>query len=102
MFIVLILISWVIFAFDDLSILKIYLSKMFVNNILIDKTTIFYIKNYFVIFLFAFIFSTPIVKKIKPNICSKTIVAIVYIILFIMTIASLVGDSYNPFLYFRF
>ena len=102
MFIVLILISWVIFAFDDLSILKIYLSKMFVNNILIDKTTIFYIKNYFVIFLFAFVFSTPIVKKIKPNICSKTIVAIVYIIFFIMTIASLVGDSYNPFLYFRF
>lgn len=102
LFIILILISWVIFAFDDLSLLKVYLSKMFINNILVDKASLFYIKNYFIIFLFAFIFSTPIIKKIKPNICLKILVVFVYIILFIITIASLVGDSYNPFLYFRF
>lgn len=101
-FIFLILISWVIFAFDDINVLITYLSKMFINKNIIDNTTIFYFKNYFIFFVSAFIFSTPIIKKIKRTKIIDSLIVIIYLILFIITVASLVGDSYNPFLYFRF
>ena len=75
---------------------------MFINNTFIDDKFMFFIKNYFIFYLFGIIFATPIVKKIKRNTVTKIIVAIIYIFLFILTVSSLVGDTYNPFLYFRF
>jgi len=101
-FIFLILISWVIFAFDDINLLISYLSKMFINGVIVDKSTIFYLKNYFVFFVSAFIFSTPVLKNIKQTKLIKALTVIIYFVLFLITIASLVGDAYNPFLYFRF
>lgn len=101
-FIFLILVSWVIFAFDDINLMCSYLIKMFVNKKIIDNTTIFYIKNYLIFFICAFIFSTPIIKRVKSNIFTNALIVVIYIVLFLITVASLVGDSYNPFLYFRF
>ena len=101
-FIFLILISWVIFAFDDINLMCSYLIKMFVNKKIIDNTTIFYIKNYLIFFICAFIFSTPIIKRVKSNRFTNALIVVIYIVLFVITVASLVGDSYNPFLYFRF
>lgn len=98
----LIIISWVIFAFDDLTILKTYLSKMFINKTIIDNNAIFFLKNYIVLFIIAIICSTPIIKKLKPRKYFKPVIVVIYLFLFTITIASLVSDSYNPFLYFRF
>ena len=100
--ILLILIGWVIFAFEDFNSLIYYFKSMFINNNFIDNSFIFLIKNYFIFYLFGIIFSMPITKKIKLNKIIKVVLIIVYIFLFIITISSLVGDSYNPFLYFRF
>ena len=100
--IILILISWVIFAFDDLDVLKCYLSKMFLNNIVIDNTLLFCLNNYFLLIIAGILLSTPILKKINLNRLGKYIIILIYILLFIVTVASLVSDTYNPFLYFRF
>ena len=106
----LVLISWVIFAFEDLTKVKDYLLTMFHLNgtQLVNSESLYYLKNYFVIILIGIILSTPIVTKLlnklekkKSNIRSIIITAI-YIGILILSTASLVSDSYNPFLYFRF
>ena len=100
--IILILIGWVIFAFEDINIGINYLKNMFINGNIIDNNFIFFLKNYFVFYIFGIIFCIPFYKKIKMNIITRIIVIIAYLFLFLITVASLVGDSYNPFLYFRF
>lgn len=100
--IILILIGWLIFSFEDINLLFKYFLKMFNNKIIIDNEFIFYLKNYFIFIVSGIIFSIPIIKVFKLNKFIKVLVAIIYILLFILTIALLVGDSYNPFLYFRF
>ncbi len=100
--IILILIGWVIFAFEDFNIGLSYLKSMFLNGNLIDSRFTFIIENYFIFYIFGILFSIPVVKKIKKNTFTKIAVSIIYIFLFVLTIASLVSDSYNPFIYFRF
>lgn len=106
----LVLISWVIFAFEDLTKVKDYLLTMFHLNgtQLVNSESLYYLKNYFIIILIGIILSTPIITKLlnklekkKSNIRSIIITAI-YIGILILSTASLVSDSYNPFLYFRF
>ena len=77
---------------------------------LINKFTIYYLKNYLIIIIIAIIFSTPliknIIKKLKQNKKIKNVINILepIIIIFILIIitAYAVDNSYNPFLYFRF
>ena len=98
----LIMIGWLIFSIEDLGTMNIYFKKMFMNGKIIDNEFIFYLKNYFVYILFGIIFSMPILRKIKMSETIKVIGTILYIILFIITLAFIISDSYNPFLYFRF
>ena len=100
--IILILIGWVIFAFEDISDGINYLSKMFINGNILDNHFIFYLRNYYIFFIFGILFSMPVIKMIKRNRTINIIIVIITIFLFILTVSSLVGDSYNPFLYFRF
>lgn len=105
-----ILISWIIFAFEDFRIGLSYLGNMFNLSNLIDNNFIFYIKEYFLIIIVGIIFSTPIYKKYlniisknrKVEIIGNVLCMGIMMILFIITISSLIGDTYNPFLYFRF
>lgn len=106
----LVLVSWVIFAFEDLSKVKDYLLTMFHLNgtSIIDSEGLYYLKNYFIIIVIGIILSTPIIsnlfkklEKKQSNIRSLLITGI-YIGILILSTASLVSDSYNPFLYFRF
>lgn len=77
---------------------------------LINKFTIYYLKNYFVVIIIAIIASTPIIKnlikKLKQNKKINKIINILepIIIVFILIIITsyAVDNSYNPFLYFRF
>lgn len=108
--IILILIGWLIFAFEDFAILKTFTTRMFgINNKIFANDSLFFLKNYLIIFIIAIIFSLPIGKIVKEKIEKSkykgiycTLMAIGYIILFIITISFLVSDTYNPFLYFRF
>lgn len=109
--IVLVLISWAIFAFDDLSAGVEYVKNMLMLNkdiAVINSEAIYYLKNYAIIFLIGFVFATPIpnniFKKIeeKNNYFAQIFVCIIYLGLFLLSTAILVSDTYNPFLYFRF
>ena len=106
--ILLVLISWVIFAFEDLREIGIYLGTMFNLNDLYfaNPETLYYLKNYIIIIIIGIICSVPFIKfkKLKEN--RKSIFgifeSIVYILILIICTASLVNNSFNPFLYFRF
>lgn len=99
---ILIIIGWLIFAFTDVNMIKDYfLSMLGLNgNVVLDNNFIFYTLNNLVFLIACIIFSIPI--KIKSNKFISIINTIIYIILFILVVAFLVSDTYNPFLYFRF
>ena len=108
----LVLISWVIFAFEDLSKIKNYLCSMFdLNGInLLNNEALYYLNDYIVIIIIGIICSIPIIKFIKKKNTTSTIKqniggvleSIGYIAIVILCTASLVNNSFNPFLYFRF
>ena len=99
----LILVGWLIFAFDDITMLKQYAINMFANTKLIDIQFMHYVTNYFVILIIGILLSTPIYPKIKEKFKIPGLISlIVYVVLFIITVSLLVSDTYNPFLYFRF
>ncbi len=157
----LVLISWAIFAFEDLSKVGVYLSSMFgLNNVsFVNSEAIYYLQNYFIIIIVGIICSIPLkniivkVKKISARILNEkiknstnpitnitnkigklnntayiatvvnskeeikknqtekakriskwtgVITGIVCVGILIISTASLVNNSFNPFLYFRF
>lgn len=111
----LLLIGWVLFVFDDLSIGTSYLKVMFgLNNAnLFDTQFLYYLYNYIVLLTALVIGSTPLVKKIHTKAVERlegvqkvfyenfAIAFIFFGVLFLST-AYLVDATYNPFLYFRF
>ena len=111
--ILLVLISWVIFAFEDLGKIGTYLGTMFGLNgaSLANPEAIYYLKNYIVIIVIGIICSIPILKhkntekeekNSKKQIAISVFTSICYAAIIILSTASLVNNSFNPFLYFRF
>lgn len=101
----LVLISWIIFAFEDLSLLSKYLKTMLCINEspIINQYTLYIITSYGILFIILIFASTSIPKKIFKNKFHFTFIENIYLlIIFILCIAFLVDASYNPFLYFRF
>ena len=107
-FIVLILVGWVIFAFEDLKQVGKFIKSMFTTSNIINSETLYYLQNYGLILLIAAICSVPVWKKLKEKLDKKdsTIIEIItnlgYVAILILSTASLVTNSFNPFLYFRF
>ncbi|GMQ65101.1 MBOAT family O-acyltransferase [Vallitalea maricola] len=108
----LILIGWVLFSFDNLTDSIQYLKIMFgLGGVpILNNQFVYYLYTNLILFITLIFLSTPIIKKkyemqVKGNANSKlqTIVvpSILFLILFIST-AYLVDSTYNPFLYFRF
>nr|WP_122638473.1 MBOAT family O-acyltransferase [Romboutsia sp. Marseille-P6047] len=99
--IILILISFVLFditSFND--VFKYYKAMFNFNNVLIDKTFLYYLVPNISILIIGILASTPIFK----NILSKyTIIKFIALVLgLIISTAFLVDSTFNPFLYFRF
>ena len=104
---ILILLGWLLFAFEDFATLINYTKRLFgFNNNILGNDFYFFISNFVIILIISFIFATPFGKHIKEFMMKKKglniILGLSYIGLFIITIALLVSDTYNPFLYFRF
>lgn len=106
----LVLISWVIFAFEDLGKVKDYLFTMLHLNKtnIVNAEGLYYLKNYFIIIVIGLILSTPVISKLLKKLEEKhtnirsILITGIYIGILVLSTASLVSDSYNPFLYFRF
>lgn len=106
--IVIILVGWVIFAFEDLARVGEYIKAVFINSNLWNSEALYYLQNYGLLILIGAICSIPLWKKLKEKIDSKNsktlevITTLGYVAIFVLSTASLVTNSFNPFLYFRF
>lgn len=98
-----VVISWVIFSLNTFDYRDHYLYQMFnfKHASLYDGETIYLLKNNAVLLILCVIFSLGIINK-KHFEQRKFIKMVIYLIMFILSICFLVGDTYNPFLYFRF
>ena len=108
---VLVIFGWVIFACDDLSLLISYLSSMIGLHGIADSMSAYYLSTHGILLLLLAVGSTTIPtklwKKVKDrlhlNETGELVVKTLYMVgMFALGILFLVGDSYNPFLYFRF
>ena len=106
--------GWIIFRCDSINLLKSYFKSLFsfsfpkasFNELLV------YLESYYIYFILAIIFSTPIYYKLiekidkisnkKLKITLNIIHYLGLILIFIITIMFLAYSSYNPFIYFRF
>ena len=96
--ILIILVSWVIFAFEDLARVGEYIKAMFINSNLWDNEALYYSQNYGFLILIGIICSIPLWKKIKEKIDSKNsktlefITSLGYVVIFVLSTASLVTN----------
>lgn len=107
---ILVIIGWVFFDITKLNDALGYIKVMFGigNNPLVDNMARYIFNSNLILIIISVLCATPIVKKlinhIKVKFGNKGIVISVGLnmIILILSTAYLVGESYNPFLYFRF
>ncbi|CUN79415.1 MBOAT family protein [Eubacterium sp. am_0171] len=110
--IVLVMIGWVFFFSPSLGYALRYLSAMFGAgaSAFIDKQALYFILTHWLLYAVAVLGSSAagyslirrFVGVFDDNRAKKTAAGIVYIGMFLISIAYLVTESFNPFLYFRF
>ena len=101
----LIIISFVIFNAASAQEAFEYIGGMFgVGSYpIISYETIFYLKDYLFVLLFAVIGATPIPKMVAGKFkAAKWLEPVALLVLLVIVTAYLVDGSFNPFLYFRF
>ena len=106
---VLIIIGWVIFASDDVSVLLPYLGSMFGANGAIGGMDVYTLLTKAVLLIICCVASTELPKKLFLSAAGAmnekaafTLKSVLMIALLALSMILLIGDSYNPFLYFRF
>ena len=108
---VVVVLGWVIFRFTDLRLMLTVLGSMFgvYGNAFSDfGTQIIFQSNNIILAVSAFA-CLPVVHRISQNLLAKErklwyvlLYSILPVVLLLLSTAALVGDSYNPFLYFQF
>lgn len=106
---IIVCIGFVIFSHDTMDSLILYLKGLIGlhGNSFCSPDFIWYLKDNLVIILVSIIFSMPLSEmlpkafdKYKEKLAVPK--AVIYLFLFALSVAFIVNDSYNPFLYFRF
>ncbi|MEG2106111.1 MAG: MBOAT family O-acyltransferase [Clostridia bacterium] len=108
-----VILSWVIFAFDDMGRLGMYLKAMFGLNGagFANSDTIYLFYTNIILIAICVIASTQLSKRFKSYLKTKPFSnggvyaaceIAAYIGLFVLCICFMSGSAYNPFLYFRF
>ena len=73
---------------------------------LVTEATLYYLRSYGLLFILAFVGSTPLVRDLGSKLSEKKIGAVLEPVILIAALllcsAYLVDGSFNPFLYFRF
>ncbi len=107
--ILVIIISFVIFRSESISLAIKYLGKMFGvgSSGIIDHTFILYITSGKWIILAGILLSMPVVPKLKDIFKSHEILvdiirSIAVLIIFVVSILLCIKSTYNPFIYFNF
>ena len=107
----LIIIGFLIFNSNSVNEIFSSLKNMFMlSNIpMVDDITLFYFKNYMVLFISSIVLATPLVKVIVNKLKKTKVKGIVEVMeiviimaLLVLCVSFLIDASFNPFLYFRF
>lgn len=107
---VLVMIGWTFFGIESIQKSLEYIKVMFFlnGNKIIDSTFIYYLHTNLILLIILILCSTPIVNKVLKKIIQNgrmegvTLAVTVQFVLLFLSIAYLVNETYNPFLYFRF
>ena len=107
----LVVLGWMLFAFDDFSAGFSYISAMFGGEgiPLVSQTALYALRSNWPMLILLGIASTPLMKRLYEkalrywNTGTTTVLeSLGVVIFFLCSVAYLVDSSYNPFLYFRF
>lgn len=105
-----VIVGWVIFEFEDLTKMMNFLKVMFGLNKakFYDNQALYYLYTNFITFVICALGSTPWLSNIieayrrKEKPIFNIVMLAGYFMLILVSTAYLVNESYNPFLYFRF
>ena len=101
MSIFIVIIGWVFFFSPSLKDAIEYLGAMFgAGDAFVDTQGLFYLCGYGLLIIIGILPATIGLGKLHK--APVVIKWIVYVILFVLSVAFLISESYNPFLYFRF
>ncbi|MCR5108093.1 MAG: MBOAT family protein [Lachnospiraceae bacterium] len=95
-----VIVSWVIFAITDMGDILKYIGRMFSINT--GNDIVYYLGNYAVVMAIGCAVSLGYVKKLYDKVNNRYIKMAAGVILFVISVAYLADEGYNPFLYFRF
>ena len=105
----LIVIGWVIFASDDVSVMLPYLGSMFGANGALGGMDVYTLLTRAALMVICCVASTELPKRLFVTTAGKmnekaafTVKSVLTLTLLALSVVFLIGDSYNPFLYFRF
>ncbi len=105
----LIVIGWVIFASDDVSVMLPYLSSMFGANGALGGMDVYTLLTRAALMVICCVASTELPRRLFVTAAGKmnekavfTVKSVLTLALLALSVVFLIGDSYNPFLYFRF
>ena len=91
-----VLVSWAIFAGGDFG-------AMFAKSGVYSPDFFYYLRSYAAVLLLGILFSAEYPKKLyKKYVKREAVKYVLAAITAILSVLMLIGDSYNPFLYFRF
>ena len=105
----LIALGWVIFACDDIAVLLPFIGSMFGANGALGGLDIYWLTTKAVLLVICCIASTELPKKLMISLSGRlgekqafVLKSVLALLLLGLSMVFLIGDSYNPFLYFRF
>ena len=102
------ILGWVLFAITDFGKLGAYLGHMF-SGAFFDSGAAYLLRSFWLVLVLAVIGCTSLPRQLwgrweagmKPAV-SDGLRTVWMVLVLLVSVAFLVGDSYNPFLYFRF
>ena len=107
-----VIVGWVIFSSANVPEILVTLRAMFgfAENGFVDRTALYTLKTNAVLLILAAFFSLPLLKKPLEKLQKSGAAGLMYylpalivlVAVLIVSIAFLVTENYNPFLYFRF
>lgn len=105
--IVLIMLGWAIFSFDNMSELTAFLGSLFgAQGVVATEAQASVVLSYLPICLAGCVLSTPLIKVLYEKVRNAKYAVLLEtafcIVIMLLCTASLVSESYNPFIYFRF
>ena len=103
----LVAVSWAVFALEDFGQLGAYLAVMFglAGRSLTDGAFFYYLRSYLPVLVLACLASTPLARRLWHRAPARAVQAALPVLLLaglLLSTAYLVDATYNPFLYFRF